>query len=150
MNILFYVWPAGLKYGELGNSMRFIFISGLIDHGFLAIATDWNMYPLKNASHFISGRRRHRESQRAGRAAKHSQAIQGKVKREIAPPTGWQNRLGAHLTWNAVILWCPLTFYKSIVAPSSECRDAWEPRRLVLNYFALRRQLSRREKKSCK
>ena len=26
----------------------------------------------------ISGRRRHREAQRAGRAAKHSQAIQGK------------------------------------------------------------------------
>ena len=36
----------------------------------------------------ISGRRRHREAQRAGRAAKHSQAIQGKVKREIEA-TGW-------------------------------------------------------------
>ena len=46
---------------------------------------DWIMYRLKNVSQFISGRRRHRESQRAGRAAKHSQAIQGKMQREIEP-----------------------------------------------------------------
>ena len=56
----------------------------------------------------ISGRRRHREAQRAGRAAKHSQAIQGKVKREIEA-TGWVEK-GAWKSFNS----CCIILYRGV------------------------------------